>query len=68
MRAPPEQFSVSLAHLLQPLLSPAGFTPAHVRGAGPSQRQPRLRAAALCKKVYFIFMCQDLYKKGIVQL
>lgn len=74
--APPQRFSASLARLLQAPLSPAGSSRqsqgtvpgTRVRRAGPGQRQPRLWAAALWKTVYFIFMCQDLYKKGIVQL
>lgn len=57
---------VSLACLFQALFSRTRG-PTCAQG-GPGQRQPWLWDAALQKTVYFIFICQDLYKKGIVQL
>lgn len=72
---PLEQSLASLAHLLQALLSPVryslqsqGTLPSTRAQSGSSQRLPQLWAEALWETGYFIFMCQDLYKKGIVQL
>lgn len=72
-----------LSRILQPVWEPCSAAPERrsmppggplptagcARGRPDSApTHPRVRAAAQRKATYFIFMCQDLYKRGIVQL
>lgn len=67
---PPWSRARRLWHFCSGPSQPQRARPGKTSGPLPEPAPAHLQvwAAAQWKTVYFIFMCQDLYKRGIVQL